>query len=82
MATSYLTSNELSNLDNKIFHCINQLNVWKKGINIDNIYKQIIKINNFKEISKDYALARGRKPKDTEPNYSKPYTEAATGRVL
>ena len=43
MATSYLMLNELNNLDNEIFHCINQLKVWKKGRNIDNIYKQIIK---------------------------------------
>ena len=48
MVTSYLTSNELNNLDNEIFHCINQLKVWKKRSNIDNIYKQIIKINDFK----------------------------------
>ena len=54
IATSYLTSNELNNLDNEIFHCINQLKVWKKYSNIDNLYKQIIKINDFKEISKDY----------------------------
>ena len=58
MATSYLTSNELNNLGNEIFHCINQLKVWKKGSNIDNIHKQIIKINDFIEISKDYLLAR------------------------
>ena len=58
MATSYLTSNELNNVDNEIFHCINQLKVWEKGCNIDNIYKQIININNFKEISKDYLQAR------------------------
>ena len=54
IATAYLTSNELNNLDNEIFHCINQLKVWKKYSNIDNLYKQIIKINDFKEISKDY----------------------------
>ena len=58
MATSYLTSNELNNLDNEIFLCINRLKVWKKGSNIDNIYKQIIKINDFTDISKDYLLAR------------------------
>ena len=58
MATSYLTSNELNNLDNEIFHCINQLKAWKKDSNIDNIYKQIIKTNKFKEISKNYLLAR------------------------
>ena len=58
MATSYLTSNELNNLDNEIFLCINQLKVWKKGSNIDNIYKQVIKINNIREISKDYLLVR------------------------
>ena len=58
MATSYLTSNELNNLDNEIFLCINGLKVWKTGSNIDNIYKQIMKINNFKEFSKDYLLAR------------------------
>ena len=58
MATSYLTSNELNNLDNEIFLCINRLKVWKKGSNIDNIYKQIIKINDFTKISKDYLLAR------------------------
>ena len=32
--------------------------MWKKGSNIDNIYKQIIKISDFTEISKDYLLAR------------------------
>ena len=58
MATSYLTSNELNNLDNEIFLCINRLKVWKRGSNIDNIYKQIIKINDFMEISKDYLLTR------------------------
>ena len=59
MATSYLTSNELNNnLDNEIFLCINRLKVWKKGSNIDNRYKQIIKINDFTEISKDYLLGR------------------------
>ena len=58
MGTSHLTSNELNNLDNEIFHCINQLDVWKKGSNIDNIHKQFIKINDFKEISEDYLLAR------------------------
>ena len=58
MATSYLTSNELNNLDNEIFLCINGLKVWKTGSNIDNIYKQIMKINNFKEFCKDYLLAR------------------------
>ena len=31
MATSHLTSNELNNLENKIFLCINQLKVWKKA---------------------------------------------------
>ena len=30
----------------------------KKGSNISNIYKQIIKINDIKEISKNYLLAR------------------------
>ena len=58
MATSYLTSNELNNLDNEIFLCINRLKVWKKDSNIDNIYKQILKIDDFTEISKDYLLAR------------------------
>ena len=58
MATSYLTSNELNNLGNEIFLCINRLKVWKKSSNIDNIYKQIIKINDFTEISKDYLLGR------------------------
>ena len=58
MAASYLMLNELNNLDIEIFHCINQLKVWKKGSNIDNIYKQIININDFKEISNDYLLAR------------------------
>ena len=43
MAASYLTSNELNNLDNEIFHFVNQLKDRKKGSNIDNIYKQIIK---------------------------------------
>ena len=32
--------------------------MWKKGSNIDNIYKQIIKISDFTEISKNYLLAR------------------------
>ena len=50
MATSYFTQNELNKLDNEIFHCINQLKVCKK--------EQIIKMNDFKEISKDYLLAR------------------------
>ena len=58
MATSYLILNKLNNLGNDIFHCINQLEVWKKDSNIANIYRQIIKINDFKEISKDYLLAR------------------------
>ena len=58
MATSYLTLNELNHLDNEIFRCIDQLQVWKKGSNINNIYKQIIKINDIKEISKNYLLAR------------------------
>ena len=31
MTTSYLTSNELNNLDNEIFHCINKLKVVKKA---------------------------------------------------
>ena len=48
----------MNNLDNKVFHCINQFKVWKKGSNIDNICKQIIKNNDFKEISKDYLLVR------------------------
>ena len=30
MATSYLTLNELNHLDNEIFRCIDQLQVWKK----------------------------------------------------
>ena len=51
-------SNELNNIGNEIFHCINQLKFWKKGSNIDNIPKQIKKINDLKEISKDYLLAR------------------------
>lgn len=50
--------NELNDLDNETFHCTNQLKVWKKGSNTGNIYKQIIKINDFKEISKDYLLAK------------------------
>ena len=58
MATSYLRANELNNLDYEIFHCINQLQVWKKSSNINNMYKQITKINDFKKISKDYFLAR------------------------
>ena len=48
----------MNNLDNEIILCINQLKVWKKGTNIDNICKQIIKINDLSEISKDYVLAR------------------------
>ena len=48
----------LNNLDNEIFLCINQFKVWKKGSNIGNIYKQVIKTNDFKEISKDYLVAR------------------------
>ena len=51
-------SNELNNIDNEIFLCINRLRVWKKGSNIDNTYKQIIKISDFTEISKDHLLAR------------------------
>ena len=43
MAASYLTSNKWNNLDNEIFHFINELKDRKKGSNIDNIYKQIIK---------------------------------------
>ena len=39
------------------FILLNELKVWKKGSNIDNTYKQIIKINDFKEISEDYLLA-------------------------
>ena len=57
MAISYLTSNGLDNRDNEISHCINQPKALKKGSNIDQIYKQIIKINDFKEIYKDYFLA-------------------------
>ena len=57
MAISYLTSNGLDNRDNEISHCINQPKALKKGSNIDQIYKQIIKINDFKEIYKDYLLA-------------------------
>ena len=34
------------------------MKVWKKDNNIDNIYKQIMKIIDFKEISKDHLLAR------------------------
>ena len=45
-------SNELNNIDNEIFHCINQLKFWKRGSNIDNIPKQIIKINDLKEYPK------------------------------
>ena len=48
----------MNNLDNEIILCINQLKVWEKCSNIDNIYKQIIKFNDFSEISKDYVLAR------------------------
>ena len=51
-------SSELNNLDNEIFLCINQLKVWKKGSNIDNIHKEIMKVNDFNEVSKDYLLAR------------------------
>ena len=58
MATSNLTSNELNNLGNEIFLYLNRLKVWKKGSNIDDIYKQIIKINDFMEIFTDYLLAR------------------------
>ena len=58
MVTSYLMSNELNNFGNEIFHCIDQLKVLKKDSNIDNIYKQTIKINDFKGISKDYLLTR------------------------
>ena len=39
------------------FILLNELKVWKKSSNIDNTYKQIIKINDFKEISEDYLLA-------------------------
>ena len=53
MATAQLMFRELSNLDRGIFHIINQLKFLKKGSNIDNIYKNVIKINNFQEISKD-----------------------------
>ena len=52
MATSYLRAIELNNFDYEIFQC------WKKSGNINDIYKQITKINNFKETSKDYLLAR------------------------
>ena len=52
-------SNELNNLVHEKFHCINQLKVWIKGSNVENIYKQIIKINEFNEISKDYHLEIG-----------------------
>ena len=52
MATSYLTSNEMNNLDNEIFLFINRLKVREKGSNIDNIYNQIIKVNDFTEIFK------------------------------
>ena len=38
MATSYLTLNEWNNLNNEIFHYVNQLKVWIKGSNTDNIY--------------------------------------------
>ena len=41
MATLYLTSNELNNLDNEIFYCINKLNVWEKRQQ----YRQYIKTN-------------------------------------
>ena len=48
----------MDNLDKEIYHCISQPKVWKKGSNIENIYKKIIKINDLKEISKDHLLAR------------------------
>ena len=31
MTTSYLMSNELNNLDNETFYCINQLKIWKNA---------------------------------------------------
>ena len=58
MAATYFTASELNNLDNEIFHCINQIKGWKKVSNIVNIYKQIININDFKVISRNYLLAR------------------------
>ena len=42
----------------KYFIVLINLKSEKKGSNIDNIYKQIININDFKEISNDYLLAR------------------------
>ena len=41
MATSYLTSNELNNLDNEIFHCINQIKIGRKGCNTDVICSKL-----------------------------------------
>ena len=52
MATAYFMLNELNNLQNKIFRCLNQLKCLKKISNIDKIYKDLIKINGFWEISK------------------------------
>ena len=50
MATSYLTWNKLNNLDDEIFHCINQLKVYKKRNNIDSIYEQLLYINKYLNI--------------------------------
>ena len=42
----------------KYFVLLINFKFGKKGSNINNIYKQIIKINDIKEISKNYLLAR------------------------
>ena len=65
MAASYLTSNKLNNLDNETYLCINQLKVWKKGSNIDNInklYKSMTLMKSPKTIvQRDWQICRMNK---------------------
>ena len=47
MATDYLTSSQLNYFDSLIMTSIQQLKRWKKGVHLDNIYKEIIKTSDF-----------------------------------
>ena len=58
MATAYLTSSQLNYFDNVITTSIHQLKRWKKGTDLDNIYKEVINTSDFVSVLIQYLSNR------------------------
>ena len=58
MATAYLTSSQPKYFDSLVITSIQQLQRWKRGIHLVNIYKEVIKSSDFVSVPIQYISNR------------------------